>query len=51
MEAGHRDGFRVACVADAADAGAGDFNLNIFSDLLCVADKLRKSYGVMSIEK
>ena len=40
-EAGHRGGFRVACVGDAAKAGAGDFNLNRFSELLQAAESLR----------
>ncbi len=32
-EAGHRGGFRVACVGDAARAGAGDWNLDSFAAL------------------
>ena len=32
-EAGHRGGFDVACVGDAARAGAGEYNLNSFRDL------------------
>lgn len=39
-EAGHRGGFRVACVGDASKAGAGDFNLSTFADLLEVVRKL-----------
>lgn len=35
-QAGHAGGFRVACVGDAAEAGAGDWNLITFSDLLQV---------------
>ena len=31
--AGHAGGFRVACVGDAAQAGAGDENLKCFSEL------------------
>ena len=33
-EAGHRGGFTVACVGDASQAGAGDYNLPSVSDLL-----------------
>lgn len=33
-EAGHRGGFAVACVGDASQAGAGDYNLSSVSDLL-----------------
>lgn len=33
-EAGHRGGFTVACVGDASQAGAGDYNLSSVSDLL-----------------
>lgn len=33
-EAGHAGGFRVACVGDAAHAGAGDDNMDNFADLL-----------------
>lgn len=33
-EAGHAAGMRVACVGDAAAAGAGDYNLNTFRELL-----------------
>lgn len=32
-EAGHRAGMKVACVGDAAKAGAGDYNLSEFRDL------------------
>lgn len=32
-EAGHRAGMKVACVGDAAKAGAGDYNLSDFRDL------------------
>ena len=35
-EAGHRGGFQVACVGDASAAGAGDYNMTSFSDLLGV---------------
>ena len=35
-EAGHRGGFQVACVGDASAAGAGDYNMKSFSDLLGV---------------
>lgn len=40
-QAGHRGGFRVACVGDAAKAGAGDYNMTAFSELLKIAQKLR----------
>lgn len=33
-EAGHRGGFKVACVGDAAKKRAGDYNLNAVSDIL-----------------
>lgn len=32
-EAGHAGGFRVACVGDAAEAKAGDYNLSTISEL------------------
>lgn len=32
-EAGHRAGMRVACVGDAARAGAGDYNLDSIAEL------------------
>ena len=35
-EAGHRGGFQVACVGDASAAGAGDYNMKTFADLLGV---------------
>ena len=35
-EAGHAGGFSVACVGDAAQAGAGDFNLSDIRQLLDV---------------
>lgn len=35
-EAGHAAGMKVACVGDAAANGAGDWNLNSFSELLNV---------------
>ena len=35
-QAGHAGGFHVACVGDAAAAGAGDFNLKKFRELLRV---------------
>ena len=40
-EAGHRGGFTVACVGDASEAGAGNYNLNAFSELLKVAEQMR----------
>ena len=33
-QAAHAGGFQAACVGDAAQAGAGDYNLNRVSDLL-----------------
>lgn len=33
-QAGKAGGFRVACVGDASEAGAGDFNLHTFRQLL-----------------
>lgn len=33
-EAGHAGGFKVACVGDAACAGAGDWNMGSFTELL-----------------
>lgn len=33
-QAGHAGGFQVACVGDASAAGAGDFNLKSFEQLL-----------------
>jgi len=35
-EAGHAGGMTVACVGDAAEAGAGDHNMTSFSQLLTV---------------
>jgi len=35
-QAGHAGGFKVACVGDAAHAGAGDYNLDSISQLLAV---------------
>lgn len=35
-EAGHRGGFKVACVGDASQAGAGDYNLESISELISV---------------
>lgn len=32
--AGHAGGFTVACVGDASNAGAGDYNMKCFSELL-----------------
>ena len=36
-QAAHAGGFRAACVGDAAQAGAGDYNLNRISELLDIA--------------
>ena len=33
-EAGHRAGMKVACVGDAAEKGAGDYNMRAFGELL-----------------
>lgn len=33
-QAGHAGGFQVACLGDAAQAEAGDFNMKSFSDLI-----------------
>lgn len=38
-QAGHAGGFRVACVGDAAKAGAGDHNLSGISELLDIVWK------------
>lgn len=37
-EAGHRGGMDVACVGDAARAGAGEYNLKAFSELLRITE-------------
>lgn len=37
-QAGHAGGFAVACVGDAADHGAGDYNLKTFRELLQVTE-------------
>lgn len=36
-EAGHRGGFRVACVGDASEAGVGDYNLKSITELVRLA--------------
>ena len=36
-EAGHAGGMKVACVGDAAQAGAGDYNMQSFVQLLQIA--------------
>ena len=36
-EAGHAGGMQVACVGDASQAGAGDFNMKSFAELLEIA--------------
>lgn len=41
-EAGRCGGFPVACVGDASAAGAGDFNLTAFGQLIEVAAQLRE---------
>ncbi len=35
-EAGHAGGMKVACVGDAAKAGAGDYNMESLADLLAI---------------
>ena len=35
-QAGHAGGFQVACLGDASAAGAGEYNLSTFSELLDV---------------
>ena len=37
-EAGHAGGMKVACLGDAARHGAGDWNMNSFSELLTVVE-------------
>lgn len=37
-EAGHRGGFQVACVGDASEAGAGDFNMKSITELVEIAN-------------
>ena len=36
-QAGHAGGMQVACVGDASQAGAGDFNMKSFAELLEIA--------------
>lgn len=36
-EAGHRGGFKVACVGDASDAGVGDYNMKSITELVDIA--------------
>lgn len=36
-EAGHAGGMKVACVGDASEAGAGDYNMKSFAELLDIA--------------
>lgn len=36
-EAGHAGGMKVACVGDAAKAGAGDYNMSAFAELVDIA--------------
>ena len=38
-EAGHAGGLKVACLGDAARHGAGDWNMNSFSELLTVVEE------------
>ena len=38
-EAGHAGGMKVACLGDAARHGAGDWNMNSFSELLTVVEE------------
>lgn len=44
--AAHAGGMQVACVGDAAKAGAGDFNLNTLSELLALFEKQSDEKGV-----
>ncbi|MBR1585140.1 MAG: beta-phosphoglucomutase [Clostridia bacterium] len=37
-EAGHAAGMKVACVGDAAQQGAGDWNLTAFSELVSIVE-------------
>lgn len=37
-EAGHAGGMKVACLGDAARHGAGDWNMNSFSELLTIVE-------------
>lgn len=37
-QAGHAGGFRVACLGDASAAGAGDYNMKNFSELLEIVE-------------
>lgn len=36
-EAGHRGGFKVACVGDASEAGVGDYNMKSITELVEIA--------------
>ncbi len=38
-QAGHAAGMRVACLGDASEKGAGDWNLKSFGELLAVAEQ------------
>lgn len=38
-EAGHAGGFRVACVGDASEAGAGDYNMKSITELTDIAGR------------
>lgn len=38
VEAGHRAGMRVACVGDASFAGAGEYNMASFGELLHITE-------------
>ncbi len=38
-EAGHAGGMKVACLGDAARQGAGDWNMNSFSELLTIMEE------------
>ena len=39
VEAAHRGGMKAACISDASRAGAGDYNMDRFSDLLDILKK------------
>ena len=40
-EAGHRAGMQVACLGDASKAGAGEYNMKSFGELLGIAENWR----------
>ena len=44
-QAGHAGGFRVACLGDAARVGAGDYNMQSFSELIELIEEGVSSHG------